>query len=433
METRCVTIAFTLAWRSLASRPARSFTAALGIAVGIATVLSVQVVDRNTILTQERLASRQALGRPDVQIRPLAPGLPPGGAAPAAFAGDRDLESFCGLFFASASCVVEGRGETPREVELAGVGPLAADVFSAYAVASGSDLARADADEALVPAALAAEFGGKVGDRVTLRRLAPARPRCGAGGGGQGGGGRLRALGLTRGEIARAVLLEGLLLSALGALLGLVLTVGLVGFMAARHITTLGADKPLAIVDVPWGLAAGIVGLGTLFALLGMAAPLLRARSLSVLDALRAGRLALRSDAGFSLRVGTLMGVPLLIPLLYALATPPLGERQSEVYPLVLGIAAVVGAFFVLLLAFPAAPQMAVGLLIRPWRAALPVEARLAGSAARAARQRIQGTLAGLAVVVAAVFVVRAVNDGFLHEAARFPRAAPPGPRGGQN
>lgn len=539
-----MTIAFTLAWRSLASRPARSFTAALGIAVGIATVLSVQVVDRNTILTQERLASRQALGRPDVQIRPLAPGLPPGGAAPAAFAGDRDLESFCGLFFANASCAVEGRGETPREVELAGVGPLAADVFSAYAIASGSDLARADADEALVPAALAAEFGVKVGDRVTLRRLAPARRVCedgkwievegGAAGaarsfrvvgllanGGLGAArrivvpfesgaalysdapllplwlgrlaphatsddlaarlkegflverpkgalvgeridqrafrkslsvtsglalllglfviynafslalvervreiGLLRALGLTRGEIARAVLLEGLLLSALGALLGLVLTVGLVGFMAARHITTLGADKPLAIVDVPWGLAAGIVGLGTLFALLGMAAPLLRARSLSVLDALRAGRLALRSDAGFSLRVGTLVGVPLLIPLLYALATPPLGERQSEVYPLVLGIAAVVGAFFVLLLAFPAAPQAAVGLLIRPWRAALPVEARLAGSAARAARQRIQGTLAGLAVVVAAVFVVRAVNDGFLDEAARFTRSA---------
>src|SRR5260221_321462 len=56
METRCVTIAFTLAWRSLASRPARSFTAALGIAVSIATVLSVQVVDRNTIVTLRRLA-----------------------------------------------------------------------------------------------------------------------------------------------------------------------------------------------------------------------------------------------------------------------------------------------------------------------------------------------------------------------------------------
>src|SRR5262249_59503880 len=110
----------------------------------------------------------------------------------------------------------------------------------------------------------------------------------------------------------------------------------------------LGADKPLAIVDAPWGLAAGIVALGTLFALLGMAAPLLRARSLSVLDALRAGRLALRTDAGFSLRVGTLIGVPLLIPLLYQLAKPDIGERQGGGCPLVLGIApAGGGAFFV--------------------------------------------------------------------------------------
>jgi putative ABC transport system permease protein len=540
-----VTIAFTLAWRSLASRPARSFTAALGIAVGIATVLSVQVVDRNTILTQERLAARQALGRPDVQIRAIAPGLPAGGAAPAAFAGDKDLESFCGLFFANATCAA-GNGEAaPHELELVGVGPLAAEVFSAYEVASGSDLSRADADEALVPAALAAELSLRVGDALSLRRLAPARRVCEDGkwvaveagaatgaartfrvvgllaGAGLGGArrvvvpfesgaalysdapllplylgrlapgatiddlrerlklgflverpkgalvgermdqrafrkslgvtsglalllglfviynafslalvervreiGLLRALGLTRGEIARAVLLEGLMLSALGALLGLVLSAGLVWFMAARRITTLGFDKPLTIVDVPWGLAAGIVALGTLFALLGMAAPLLRARSLSVLDALRAGRLALRTDAGFSLRVGTLIGVPLLIPLLYGLAKPDIGERQREVYPLVLGIAATVGAFFVLLLAFPGAAQGCIGLLIRPWRAALPVEARLAGSAARAARQRIQGTLAGLAVVVAAVFVVRAVNDGFLDEAGRFARTA---------
>ena len=45
-------IAFLLAWRSLTSRPGRSLTSILGIAVGIATVLAVQVIDHNTILTQ---------------------------------------------------------------------------------------------------------------------------------------------------------------------------------------------------------------------------------------------------------------------------------------------------------------------------------------------------------------------------------------------
>jgi hypothetical protein len=105
-----------------------------------------------------------------VQIRAIAPGLPAGGAAPAAFAGDPDLETFCGLFFANATCAV-GNGEVAHELELVGVGPLAAEVFSAYEVASGSDLARADADEALVPAALAAE--------LSLHASA-TRSRCGA-------------------------------------------------------------------------------------------------------------------------------------------------------------------------------------------------------------------------------------------------------------
>src|SRR6185503_15969687 len=92
-------IASTLAWRSLASRPARSFTAALGIAVGIATVLSVQVIDHNTILTQERMAQVSPIGTPDVELRPVQPGVPEGGALPAALAGDPDLQGVCALFF----------------------------------------------------------------------------------------------------------------------------------------------------------------------------------------------------------------------------------------------------------------------------------------------------------------------------------------------
>jgi putative ABC transport system permease protein len=116
--------------------------------------------------------------------------------------------------------------------------------------------------------------------------------------------------------------------------------------------------------------------------------------------------------------------VPLLFPLLYELATPPLGERQGEVHRIVLMISAVVAAFFVVLLAFPAPVQHVVELLVRPWRKALPVEARLAEAAVRGARQRIQGTLAGLAVVVAAVFIVRSVNVGFLDESARFAATA---------
>ena len=125
-------IASTLAWSSLASRPARSFTAALGIGVGIATVVSVQVVDHNTILTQQVRAIEQVLGRPDVEIRPLAAGLDAGGAAPAELANDQDLAAFCGMFQGHAERVdlaAPAGGDQARhgvDVATLALGPLAA-------------------------------------------------------------------------------------------------------------------------------------------------------------------------------------------------------------------------------------------------------------------------------------------------------------------
>ncbi|MBM4016509.1 MAG: FtsX-like permease family protein, partial [Planctomycetes bacterium] len=232
--------------------------------------------------------------------------------------------------------------------------------------------------------------------------------------------GLLRALGLTRGEIARAVLLEGFLLACGGVMIGAALSAGMVAGMQEFGITTLGAGKPLRILEIPWPTVLGVAALGVLFALFGMAAPLLRARHLSVLDALKAGRLALRSDPGFQLRVALLLGTPLLIPLFFALVTPPLGERQEQVEGLIFQLAAVVAAFVLLLIAAPRLMQRLVEWTLVPLRALLPVEARLAEAAVRGARQRIVGTLTGLAVVVAAVFVVRAVNQGFLDEVARF-------------
>src|SRR5262245_50010868 len=159
-------LASTLAWRSLASRPARSFTAALGIGVGIATVLSVQVVDHNTILTQQMQAVGETLGQPDVEIRPVAAHLPDGGAAPLDVARDRDVEAFCGYFYeraellrgAAAGADLAASDETPSadprlspDVTVVGIGPLAAPVFGAYSITEGRDFASATADELLLP------------------------------------------------------------------------------------------------------------------------------------------------------------------------------------------------------------------------------------------------------------------------------------------
>ncbi len=543
-----------LAWRSLASRPARSFTAALGIGVGIATVVSVQVIDHNTILTQQIRSQVAVLGHPDVEIKPHTTGLPDGGVAPIELAADPDLAAFCGVFYGHAERnLPQPPAGTPPDADASrfgadvttlAIGPLAADRFDAYSIESGRDFSATDARELLVPAGFAASLRLAIGDVVTLQSAVPVRQGCRDGkvvtlrpareqatpgapldftvvgllAPGNVGSqpllvlpfesaatlytgtpvqptywgrlrdgavwqdlaqrlkeryvvekpkgamigeridqkafrkslgitsclalllglfviynafsmalvervreiGLLRALGLTRGEIARAVLLEGLLLAIGGALLGAILSVLLVGLMNALNITTLGANKPLQILEIPWPMVLGVTALGMLFALFGMATPLLRARHLSVLEALRAGRLALRADPGFQLRVGLMLGTPLLIPLFFALVTPPLGERQAQVHGLILELAGVVAAFFLLLLAAPGLVHGLVGLVLRPLRLALPIEARLAAAAVRGARQRVLGTITGLAVVVAAVFVVRAVNDGFLDEIGRF-------------
>src|SRR5688572_21567844 len=152
-------IASTLAWRSLASRPARSFTAALGIGVGIATVLSVRVVDHNTILTQQRKVEGATLGMPDVELRPVESRLPDGGAAPVELATEPGIATFCGLFYNSAEVVSESE---KSEATVVGIGPLAASVFGAYDVEEGRDFSGVRAAELLLPERVAGERGWRV-------------------------------------------------------------------------------------------------------------------------------------------------------------------------------------------------------------------------------------------------------------------------------
>ena len=59
-----------LAWRHLVFRPAATLLSVLGIALGIATVISVLTVDHNTLLSQQ---VRRIPGDPDsdLLIQPL--------------------------------------------------------------------------------------------------------------------------------------------------------------------------------------------------------------------------------------------------------------------------------------------------------------------------------------------------------------------------
>ena len=90
-------LASRIAWRSLVSRPGRTLTSILGIAVGVAAVLSVLIVDHNTILT-EVLRRPSYSGKPDVEIRPIAAPGELTAEIPEALQRESDLRDVMPLF-----------------------------------------------------------------------------------------------------------------------------------------------------------------------------------------------------------------------------------------------------------------------------------------------------------------------------------------------
>ncbi len=536
-------IAFLLAWRSFRSRPGRAITATLGVALGIATVLSVSIIDHNTLLTQLRATGTSSW---DASIRPIKPGLQEEAIFPPRLLSDGDIDEIFVEFYERVE-MERKDSKSPLPARLQGIGfhPTSPGSEERYTVLSGRGLTSQDERAALISGRLSENENLRPGDLIRLGALVATRTGCIEGNtisigpeaappssldfvvagifheSGRGRSrdliapiasslslfpqdriqptyrvrlkdsavyqdlrerhksnfiveqrkasrtgeridqkafrkslritsalslllglyviynsfsmalaervreiGLLRAIGLSRNEIGGSVLLEGALLSFLGAILGLFLTVGLVLFMRYFHITTLGFGKPLKIHEIPFLLSGCIVFLGMVFALLGMIAPLLRARNLKVIDALKAGRLLLSSETGLRTRLIFLLGAPLLIPIFFFLVAPPLGDRQELVNEVILQMALVIGAFFALVLLLPRVIHGGLVFILTPFRRFFPVEAPLAQAAMRGSRQRSLATLTGLTIVVATVVTVRSVNLGFIHEMERFSKRA---------
>src|SRR5262245_43291258 len=152
-----------LALRQLLYRPARTLLSALGIAMGIATVVAVLVVDDNTLLSQQARRTPDDPGA-DLLIQPLE-------SAPAAAAGAekrlRDQPFLRGVTaFATGKRTLvvtppadAAPGQRPKpipDVEVMALEPGAATHHEAYTVAEGHDLAPSgDNPEMLISAAIA--------------------------------------------------------------------------------------------------------------------------------------------------------------------------------------------------------------------------------------------------------------------------------------
>ncbi len=233
--------------------------------------------------------------------------------------------------------------------------------------------------------------------------------------------GLLRALGVTRGRLAAIFLVEGLILSLLGAVLAVVLAERIVSLMQRWQITTLGFGKPLDIIEVPWGQVAAVMVAGVLFSLAGILYPFLRAARLSVIDALRRGVIELAHDPFTGTRRLVLLGILALVPVAWFVGLP---SESSIPVPLweaiLLGIGIVAGVFAVLLLASSLLPNLAariIGVFKGP-------AMLLARSTVLTARHRVFATVTGLMLVFAAVFLVISVLESLKSETRQFAERA---------
>jgi putative ABC transport system permease protein len=191
-----VRLILLLAWRHLVFRPAATLLSVLGIALGIATVISVLTVDHNTLLSQQ---VRRIPSDPDsdLLIQPLQ-------TAPAGFDAQAIelraqpyLRGVTGFATASWNLQAEGAGggrggggggrggrddDGRVGIELMAVEAGASDGLGAYAIDEGRDLdfaaVRPDgsgAREILLSPGLARELELGVGDAVRLSRPSPRR------------------------------------------------------------------------------------------------------------------------------------------------------------------------------------------------------------------------------------------------------------------
>jgi putative ABC transport system permease protein len=166
-----VKLVLLLAWRQIAHRPGATLLSALGIAVGIATVTSVLVVDHNTLLSQQ---TRRIPSDPesDLLIQPLLGAPEAYDTAAAELRAAPFLRGVTG--FATGTWVLDTPLKSRAGVEVMAVEPGARDYHGAYLVTEGRDLDFGNgAPELLVSSGLAVQLGLQVDDIVSLSRPPP--------------------------------------------------------------------------------------------------------------------------------------------------------------------------------------------------------------------------------------------------------------------
>ena len=218
--------------------------------------------------------------------------------------------------------------------------------------------------------------------------------------------GMLRTIGTSRRQITRSILLEALLLSVLGAPVGLA-----VGFLLAHLMGLLvqSVDYPIGTLRFP--LAAFVLA-----PLAGIAATVLGA----LRPAIAAGRvppiravLAEHATAPLSIRpriVGGILTIALGLVGVYKFAA----ATTLPVEVVVLGVAGITLLFGGVVAIAPVIVPSIVRVLSRPIRLVTPIEGRMASDSTRANPRRTAATASGLMIGVALVVTIGSLGASLI-------------------
>lgn len=376
---------FTLAFRNLAFNRLRSLAAAAGIAMGLAIVAMVAVVDESTV------AAGPSLERETVD---------PIGEVPTASSGR--CEALKWLAGRQASF--------PRRKSRSG----AEDRAAAGDPAAGADY-RIMRNLVRFTSLLAFGIGTLIVFHTLTVTLEERRRELAL----------LRAAGATRPQVASILGIEALLLTAAGVLAGLAAGVVLGGLLVRLGITTTGRGSAARVV-VPW-LRLGILGvLGSAAALAALWPVLRRIRRLTGAEAARPAPLEWESappSRGAHL--------PWMIPLALAgavLVLTPRLERVVTPAPLLLAEAALLsGAMALAVLFAPPLLRALVG-------AAAPLIARVPGGSPLLTRRHLASAaplgglgICGVMLVAGAVLSLHLVVHSLKEEVRAWGRRAAEG------
>jgi len=213
--------------------------------------------------------------------------------------------------------------------------------------------------------------------------------------------GVLHALGAGRQQVGRIFLLEAVILSGMGGLLGLGGGVWLAKSLFDAGITTLGTGRFLPGFSVPLGvLPLTAIGVGA--ALLGSVFPLLRARGASTVEALRGEKALETSGTTHHFHIFATLLIAVLLPALYFTIVPVVGETSGPLVGSILLAVGILGLLLAIPLLVPGAIAAICRLLAKPLTRLFPFAGSMASHTMMANPRRIAVSAAAIALVCAA-------------------------------